>query len=269
MPRPHIFVSFRVIDMKFEKCAHGVCFFYGRRPVLSMPFTRVWDSSCPREYDRWEADGVTWVIQDLPPDDDEEVLEMFEEHFIPDEALCTASGLLDDKLSVDSMLDFWRACLAKRMALACYAYKDGVKTLAALNCCLVACRDDDEEICKIEGELWQNVYNALHYVETKVNVFDLLNVDRVLIAMGLVVKKEYRGARLGSRLLAARKPLALSHGITATSTVFSGIASQKSAERAGFRTVAEVSFKELAESGLRYPSDKNRIVKLMVKTFDD
>ncbi|KAJ2944043.1 hypothetical protein O0L34_g8375 [Tuta absoluta] len=106
-------------------------------------FTRVWDSSCPKEYDRWEADGVTWVIQDLPPDDDDEALAIFEEHFIPDEVLCATSGLLNDELSVKSIKDYWRGCLAKRMSLACYAHKDGVKTLAGLNICIVISSDDD------------------------------------------------------------------------------------------------------------------------------
>ncbi|XP_049887881.1 uncharacterized protein LOC126382152 [Pectinophora gossypiella] len=231
-----------------------------------MPFKRVWDASCPREYDRWEDGGVTWVIQDLPPEDDVKAVKLFVEHFLPDEALCIASGMTNDELSIRSMTDFWLACVAQRTSLACYAIKDDVRTLAAVNCCIVSSADDHDEICKIEGKAWTNVYEALHYAESRVNVYEFLGLDKVLYAMGLIVKREYRGARLGSRVLNARAPLALGMGVKATSTIFTGPASQKSAERAGFTTVAEVSFKELAAAGLNYPLE-DKSIKLMVKKF--
>ncbi|MBQ5153882.1 hypothetical protein EGM85_11560, partial [Macrococcus caseolyticus] len=53
----------------------------------------------------------------------------------------------------------------------------------------------------------------------------------------------------------------------ATWTLFTGPASQKSAARAGFTTIASITLKELAEAGLNYPKDENRCIKLMVKSF--
>lgn len=57
-----------------------------------MPFQRIWDSSCPQIYDKWESDGATWVIQDLLPEDDEEALELMMNHLLPDEIMLTLSG---------------------------------------------------------------------------------------------------------------------------------------------------------------------------------
>lgn len=57
-----------------------------------MVFERVWDSSCPRVWDKWENDGTTWVIRDLPPEDDEEAIKILVENYCPDETLCVLSS---------------------------------------------------------------------------------------------------------------------------------------------------------------------------------
>lgn len=50
-----------------------------------MPFQRMWDSSCPQIYDKWESDEASWVIQDLLPEDDDEALNLMMENLLPDE----------------------------------------------------------------------------------------------------------------------------------------------------------------------------------------
>lgn len=57
-----------------------------------MPFQRVWDSSCPQIYEKWESDGASWVIQDLLPEDDDEALMLFMEQFAIDEPVTKLSG---------------------------------------------------------------------------------------------------------------------------------------------------------------------------------
>jgi hypothetical protein len=57
-----------------------------------MGFKRVWDSTCPRQWDKWENDGNTWIIQDLPPEDDEKALQILMEHMVPDEPMCIANS---------------------------------------------------------------------------------------------------------------------------------------------------------------------------------
>ncbi|XP_045761510.1 uncharacterized protein LOC123864855 [Maniola jurtina] len=232
-------------------------------------FTRQWDASCPREWDRWEDDGVTWVIQDLAPEDDETALQILEYDFLPDEPLCTCSKLTEDPESVTSMVSFWRECLAQRMTLGCYRLTNGDKELVALNVCVVDTIDEKVPSTPIEGVAWKNVYGAMEYIEKKCDPFKYLNLDKILHALGLSVKREYRGKRLGSRILAAREPLSLAHGVKATATVFTGPASQKSAARCGFHTICAVSAPELADNGLNYPRDDNIVIKLMVKRFDE
>ncbi|XP_026324215.1 uncharacterized protein LOC113233334 [Hyposmocoma kahamanoa] len=233
-----------------------------------MPFQRVWDSSCPQIYDEWESDGANWVIQDLPPEDDEEALKLMVEHLLPDSVMSQLSGVAKEETSKENMKKFWRHHLSKRMSLACYHLKEGKRTLAALNCCYVKLADEKEEIPDlVEGQAWSNVNETLAYFNSKVNAFEYLKTDKVLYAVGLVVRRDYRGAKLAARLLAAREPLCKSQGISSTSTLFTGIAAQKSAARAGFTEVLSLTLRELADAGLKYPRDDDRCMKLMVKKY--
>ncbi|XP_026323318.1 uncharacterized protein LOC113232755 [Hyposmocoma kahamanoa] len=248
-----------------------------------MPFQRVWDSSCPQIYDKWESDGANWVIQDLLPEDDDEALKLMMENLLPDdETMLTLSGIPEEESSKQNMQTFWRHHLSKRMALACYHLKEGKRTLAGLNCCYVMLADEKETIpgmvegvwynpfyhFQVDGAAWRNVVDTLAYIDSKLNAFKYLETDKLLYAVGLVVRRDYRGAKLGSRLLAAREPLCKSLGIPTTSTVFTGVASQKSAARAGFTEVLSVTLRELADAGLTYPRD-DRCIKLMVKKMWD
>lgn len=234
---------------------------------VTMGFLRNWDSSCPHVWDSWEADGVKWVIKDLPPEDDDEAMKILLENLCTDEPLCAHSGVATDPESMISVDKFWRVYLKQRMSLGCYCEINGESKLVALNVCVVQCRGD-KELVPIEGRAWKNVYGALAVCDKLVNQFDLLGLDMILYAVGLVVTREYRGAKLGARILAAREPLALHHCILGTSTVFTGPASQRSAERSGFSTALTLTWKDLAKNGLDYPEDETRSIKLMIKKFD-
>lgn len=43
------------------------------------------------------------------------------------------------------MAEVWRNCLEERTSLACYVTENGIKTLAAMNCCIVSSVDDPED----------------------------------------------------------------------------------------------------------------------------
>ncbi|XP_022115446.2 uncharacterized protein LOC110993470 [Pieris rapae] len=233
-----------------------------------MPFKRIWDESCPRIWNKWEANGQEWVVQDLDPKDDEEALDILVAHLCTDEILCSLSKITEDAESVEGIRKFWALCIAQRMCPALYTWVDGKKTLVALNVCAVISAGDTFPDVEIKGKKWKNVYDGLVFLENKRDPHKYLGLDLLLHAFGLVVKREYRGHRLGAKLLAAREPLSKAHGIKGTTTVFTVQASQKLAASCGFETICEVSWKELADSGLDYPPEPNKYIKLMVKRYD-
>ncbi|XP_026764751.2 uncharacterized protein LOC113523083 [Galleria mellonella] len=232
-----------------------------------MPFKRHLDESFPRVWDRWETDGNTWTIEDLPPGDEDEAIDIMLKHLCPDEPLYILNKLLDDPESVQEMCKTWRLCFKQRISLACYVESGSERTLVALNVCTVKMKGDRTNT-EVRGENYKNAQQTRLYLESKLDILEHLNVDKALIAMGLVVRKEYRGARLGSRLLAAREPLCRYLGIKATVSTFTSIIAQKVAVRSGFTTILEVSIKELSEAGLKYPKEDNRIIKIMMKKYE-
>ncbi|XP_064076850.1 uncharacterized protein LOC113392723 [Vanessa tameamea] len=190
-----------------------------------MGFTRNWDSSCPRVWDSWETDGIKWVIQDLAPEDDNTALEILVNHFavlshneIEDTKIrrlimSPFSDFSEDAESVNSIVKLWKKFLSQRMSLGCYTEIEGKKTLVALNVCIVENVEeklpaDEEDVTMGLTYLnctWrrvENVLNAMEYVESKCNTFEYLGVDRLLNALGLVVKPKFRGHKFW-RLAAA------------------------------------------------------------------
>ncbi|KAI5638572.1 hypothetical protein NE865_08764 [Phthorimaea operculella] len=233
---------------------------------IIMPFKRDWDESCPLIYDQWESDGVSYVIQDLPPEDEDAAIKLLVEDFLPDEPICSHSGIHEDPVSLNSIVQSWRLFFNQRTSLACYATKDGHRTLVACNACAVLCEGEKAEI-PMEGEGWINVYNVCKYFDERLDAFKYLGLDQLLYALGLIVQREYRGAGLGARVLAAREPLCRKLGVKGSSTLFTGPGSQKSAARAGFHTAYEATWTELADAGLNYTRD-GKVIKLMVRKYD-
>ncbi|KAL4707136.1 hypothetical protein ACJJTC_018871 [Scirpophaga incertulas] len=234
--------------------------------MVCKKFQPNWDSSRPRVYDTWDNNGRTWVIQDLAPEDDEEALDILMEHLVPDEAICIASDLSNDPVSLEEFKQIWRKMLSERMSLGVYTTVGGEKTLVALNACHVAYADGEKEVLEVKGMASQNAFKAVDYIKKVSNGVKHLGLDKALSALGLVVKREYRGDKLGARILAAREPLCLSHGLEGTETLFTGPASQKLAERCGFQTIREISFDELADAGLKFPRN-GTILKYMMKKY--
>lgn len=97
----------------------------------------------------------------------------------------------------------------------------------------------------------------------KVDVFQKYNVDKYLSALGLSVDAKYRGRGIATEILKARVPLCKAMGIPLTTTVFTGVASQKCATRAGFVEDADVEYEELCRLGLDFSRAKPKSLKLM------
>ena len=65
-------------------------------------------------------------------------------------------------------------------------------------------------------------------------MFENYNVNQYLIAYGLCVDTTYRGRGIATEMLKARAPLLKDLGLVVTTTAFTGIGSQKAAEKAGY-----------------------------------
>ncbi|XP_031769988.2 uncharacterized protein LOC113522587 [Galleria mellonella] len=232
-----------------------------------MPFTRHLDASFPRVWDRWEADGTSWTIEDLPPGDEDEALDILLKYQCPEEILLVLNNMLGDPVSLETLCQVFRYFFQQRLTLACYAQSGGDKKLVALNVCGVKIKGEELNF-ESKADNFINLLQTSLYLDAKANSLEYLDIDKALIAVGLVVRKEYRGAGLGCKLLAARMPLCRFLGIKGTATTFTSIPAQKSAARCGFTTILELTIRELSEAGFNYPKDDNRILKVMVNKYE-
>lgn len=78
------------------------------------------------------------------------------------------------------------------------------------------------------------MFESIAYTFEECNIFEKYNVEKFLVAYGLVVNRNYRGRGIATEMLKARIPLMNEIGIEVTSTCFSVIGSQKAAANAGY-----------------------------------
>lgn len=72
-------------------------------------------------------------------------------------------------------------------------------------------------------------------------------VDQFVYGLGLVVNNSYRGRGISTEILKARAPLLKEIGLEVTTTIFTGICSQRAAQSAGYEENFAISFVELQE----------------------
>lgn len=116
---------------------------------------------------------------------------------------------------------------------------------------------------KIKGEKWKIVYGALKMVTKGCDVFEKFKVDKYLSAMGLCVNTNYRGRGIATEILRARVPLCKAVGVQLTSTIFSGSASQRTAEKSGFTEDFAILYKNLTSQGFNFGQAKAKSCLLM------
>lgn len=69
---------------------------------------------------------------------------------------------------------------------------------------------------------------------SKFDIFDHYKVDKFMVAYGLLILRQYRGRNLGVEILKARFALMKAIDVRVTSTIFTNLASQIVAKKAGF-----------------------------------
>lgn len=79
-----------------------------------------------------------------------------------------------------------------------------------------------------------DIFGVMSYAQQQFNVFKAYNVEEYLIAYGLCVDTNYRARGIATEMLKARAPMLKALGLKVTTTAFTGVGSQKAAEKAGY-----------------------------------
>nr|CAD7569782.1 unnamed protein product [Timema californicum] len=253
----------------------------------SVPFPSVW-----RRYEGTKkmptGNIPKFSIEDLTEDYVEEVIEHMSSIFLRDETVCSTSKLCEDPVSLAEIQELWRKYAKQRVALVAFvdeegggrrriaganmtgiAYKSEVSNHELLANALVVlsltAEDGDIEVrISFKGEALRKAILLLEYSDNLVDVFEKYNVNEYMTALGLSVSREFRGQGLGLELLKTRSDIGRAVGLKLTVTLFTGVASQVQAERAGFELLAEVNYEDYKVDGeVVYPNTKTKSFKLM------
>ncbi|XP_044750389.1 uncharacterized protein LOC123310794 [Coccinella septempunctata] len=199
-----------------------------------------------------------WV-QVLPDDQKDKTIDYFCKYFIRDEPLSKSLKLVEDEESMKFIVHFWRNILEQNKTLACFTELDnGQKELVAANLCYQT-SITEELMKKKEGipEAMKQVLDTLHYLNNKSkDLLEGLGIREYLGAVGLVTIPGYRGFNIGLEVLKARKFLCGELGLNASITTFTGPASQRLAEKVGFKDLVSITYDDLEklEPSFKYPN---------------
>ncbi|KAL2716590.1 arylalkylamine N-acetyltransferase-like 2 isoform X1 [Vespula squamosa] len=212
---------------------------------------------------------VKIVIQEIPEDRYEDMLDHFTTHFIGDEPCCVSIKLKDDPVGIKDLRNIWKIILKQGLSVGAFVDdpKGGKPEIAGGNMLGYEIKDDDRKIDKYKmkpSAAKRLVEPALElYKEAK--VFEHYNTNKHLFALGLIVQSCYRGHGLGAHILSVREKIGREYKIPMTTTPFSSTISQKSAARCGFELILSRDYDQiLDEEGKEvFPGIKFKSMQVM------
>ncbi|KAK9869651.1 hypothetical protein WA026_003399 [Henosepilachna vigintioctopunctata] len=197
-------------------------------------------------------------IQSLPDSHIEIAVNYFTECFVKEEPICRAMNVMETEGGLEAMKNIWRNAISEKCCLACFTKDDkNEHKLVALNLCYKSSSSSQ----KTESHSYQTIND---YISNFKNLYQMFNVDGYLGSVGLITLPEYRGYNIGKELLESRKYLCQELGLKLAVTLFTGPASQRLAEKAGYKDVYPVSIDEIEKENphLIIPNLRNFTKKL-------
>ncbi|CAD6219427.1 GSCOCG00004967001-RA-CDS [Cotesia congregata] len=232
----------------------------------------------PRVWSTVEAvkpDGkkVKFIIQEIPPSRYEEALDHLCTVFITSEPICRSINLIDDAESVAEVRAFWTTALKQGISIGAYEVDQNneISKFAGMNVLVMSNKGEDKTITPMTSTMSKNekLLTFLHNLFAEVDFCKKWGVDYYLSAAGLDVDTNYRRLGLGTHLLLARDKIAQAYNILVSATFFSSPVSQKTAEKAGFKTFWEKRWNDIVDDkgNVIFPGLGDTYCKVMEKKF--
>ncbi|XP_069669109.1 uncharacterized protein [Periplaneta americana] len=211
-----------------------------------------------------------FIIQDVPEEMHEDIVDFMSTHFFRDEATLESLKVLEDPVSMKEFQEFYRKTLKQNLALVALVEDvedKGKLRIAGCNLTGVSYKSD-----KITADMFQGrvtkiiIRDLMERAIGSANVFERYDVEECMIAVGLCVDPVYRGQGLGLEILKTRTDLGKAVGLNVTMTVFTAVPSQKLAHKFGMEVLTEIFYEDIQEEGKPvYPNIKSKSIKVMAK----
>ncbi|XP_008212188.1 uncharacterized protein LOC100680143 [Nasonia vitripennis] len=216
---------------------------------------------------------IRFSIQDVPEDRYDEAVEHMLEFFLADEATCACLKLKQCQDAVEDFRKLWKYLFEIGLSVAAFKLDsdDSLLELAGVNVLFAVTEEINKALedftINFKCEKARKIFEFIHDESEKVDVCGMYGVDTYISALGLSVSPAFRGQKLGVTLLEARNDIGRKYGFTATATIFTGAASQKQAERAGFETKYSRDFSGVFDNDGQplFPCIESKDIKFMTK----
>lgn len=96
--------------------------------------------------------------------------------------------------------------------------------------------------------MFKDIIAAHNFVWAQRDTNYMYGTDKYLTDYGLVIAREYRQRGIAGEFLKARISLTKLLGVEITASLFTAVASQKAAEKAGYKIAYQMEFKELEKN---------------------
>jgi GNAT superfamily N-acetyltransferase len=123
---------------------------------------------------------------------------------------------------------------------------------------------------QLQGKPWSEVNNLKKFLKNVFyDPFYFFEVDIVMFAAGLYVNGNYRNRGIAVEMLKARCELGKAVNVSVSSNVFSSLAAQKAAVKAGYIESFCIKYADLPKftSDGYFPHIKDEYMKIMSKKF--
>lgn len=213
---------------------------------------------------------VKFIIQEVPEERYEEVIDHMCTYFIADEPMCKCWNGVKDPEYVNFFRNVWKETIKHGLTVGAFIedQNGGQPILAGVNMLLLSFQGEDLDLKDIgESKRAKQLLAFLKGLQKEANVFEKYGVDRCMEALGLSVHPSYRGAALGGHILGVRDNIGREYNIELTVTAFTSPISQKLAARCGFEDVVAKDYAEvLDEQGNPvFPGIEAKEMKIMAK----
>ncbi|XP_046828190.1 uncharacterized protein LOC124428301 [Vespa crabro] len=216
-----------------------------------------------------ESKPVKIVLQEIPEDRYEDILDYMVTYFVIDEPCCVSLNLKEDPVAVQELRNIWTIILNQGLSVGAFLVdpKGGKPEIVGTNIIGYEIKDDNRKLdnYKIQECLAKDLIDPVMKLCKDAKIYEHYNTDRYMFAFGLSVHPSYRGHKLGAQILSVREQIGREYNIGVTATIFSSTISQKSAARCGFEVLLAKDYDQiLNEEGKEiFPGIKFKTFKVM------
>ncbi|XP_065163305.1 uncharacterized protein [Atheta coriaria] len=195
----------------------------------------------------WATLNTGFSIHDVVDADHQDILEMLQEHYIPHDVLCRNTELIDDPVSLKSMLDHILYTLKDTTSIKIVKNEEnGSETLVGVLLLRVSRKADFDRVFSRtilqDGDARKKCIAIQTALSRKLNIYETYNCESFLRYYILCIKKEFRNNGLGYQLMRVGLDVARSLNIHVASGIFSSFNLQRNAKKLGFKLIQEVSY---------------------------